>query len=50
MKFSDLPAWVPIVGAILAAGLWLGSLAQRVTNLENQELYLHGHIAVPGAK
>ena len=51
MKFSDMPAWVPVVGAILAAGLWLGALAQRVTNLENENIYLHGHIDMPsGAK
>ena len=50
MKWSDMPAWVPVVGAILAAGLWLGALAQRVTTLEHEQSYLHGNVTLPGAK
>lgn len=51
MKFSDMPAWVPVVGAILAAGMYIGALAQRVTTLENLQRYEHGTFQLPaGAK
>lgn len=36
--------WLPLIGAILSAGMWLGSLQQRVTQLEREELYSHGNI------
>jgi hypothetical protein len=47
LALSDIVALLTIVGMVLAAGLWLGSLERRVHDLESKELYLHGDVAVP---
>ena len=47
MKPSDVGVWITIAAAILAAGMWLGSLNTRVTTLEKTQDYLHGPIQVP---
>ena len=49
MTPSDLAPWLTIGAAILAAGLWLGRLDQRVASLERTQHYLHGTITVPEA-
>ena len=35
---------LPLVGAILAAGLYLGRLEQRVSELEEEQEYSHGDV------
>jgi hypothetical protein len=41
--------WQIIVGLILA-GMWLGSLQQRVNGLEHEQRYLHGTFTIPEGK
>ena len=50
MKFSEMPAWVPVVAALIAAGMYIGALAQRVTNIEREQEFYHGSYQVPGGK
>ena len=44
---AQLLPWLSLGAAILAAGLWLGKLDQRVTTLEKTDTYLHGAITLP---
>lgn len=42
VKAADLAPWLTLAGAILAAGMWLGALQQRVTQIEFENRYYHG--------
>lgn len=42
MRATDLAPWLTLAAAILAAGMWLGSLQQRVSQLEFESRYYHG--------
>jgi len=44
---SLVATWITVAAALLAAGLFLGRLDQRVTTLEQQQQYLHGRFTVP---
>lgn len=44
MKPSEMQVWLGIGALLLAAGIWLGQLNQRVSHLEANELYLHGKV------
>ena len=44
VDLSTIAPWLSIVAAILAAGMWLGNLAQRVSSLEANQSFLHGDI------
>lgn len=39
---KDLLQWWPLFAAILAAGIWLGTLNARVTALEQEQRFFHG--------
>lgn len=47
MTPDQIKTWLSIGAAILAAGIWLGSLQQRVAEIEKKQLYLHGEITLP---
>ena len=47
MKADDLLKWLPVLAAILAAGMWLGNLQSRVNALDREQHYIHGEVAVP---
>lgn len=47
MTGSQLAPWLTIGAAILAAGMWLGSLQTRVTVLEQRDHFLNGSYALP---
>jgi hypothetical protein len=47
MTPDQFKTWLGIGAALLAAGIWLGSLQQRVAQLERTQTYLHGAIHVP---
>lgn len=36
-----------LITTLVTAGMWLGSLQQRVNQLEQRDRYLHGIITVP---
>jgi hypothetical protein len=42
MKSQQIGLWFSVAAAILGAGMWLGSLESRVTQLEKNEIYFHG--------
>jgi hypothetical protein len=44
---NDIKSWLPVIAAILAAGMWLGALEHRVTSLEDHQKYEHGSYDVP---
>lgn len=44
---NDLKDWWPVLVGILLAGLWLGSLNARVTQLEKLHSYEHGSYDLP---
>lgn len=39
---DDLKTWMAIAGTLIAAGIWLGTLQNRITQLEHQQRYEHG--------
>ena len=39
-----------LMGMLLAAGMWLGSLEARVSSLERSAVYYHGSVNPEGAK
>jgi len=48
---QSLKDWWPVLATILAAGIWLGALQQRVVELERYQRYEHGSYNLPeGAK
>lgn len=44
---TDIKNWLPLLAALLAAGMWLGRLESRVSHLEQQQHYLHGTFDLP---
>ena len=44
---KGLRDWWPILVGILLAGLWLGALSQRVTELERRQRFEHGAYELP---
>lgn len=49
MRAQDLAPWLSLLAAVLGAGIWLGVLSNRVTQLEREGQYLHGTIQVPAS-
>lgn len=47
MTPSQLAPWLTLAAAVLAAGMWLGRLDQRVAAVEAEQRFLHGTFAVP---
>lgn len=47
MKPSEVVAWATIAAMLLAGGMFLGRIEQRIRQLESKQLYLHGDIHVP---
>lgn len=47
MTPDQMKAWLGVAAALLAAGIWLGSLSQRVSELERKSIYFHGNVVVP---
>ena len=41
---------IALIAAILAAGMWLGTLQNRVDNLEHQQRWLHGDMPAESAR
>jgi hypothetical protein len=50
MKPTDAQVWLGIGAMLLAAGMWLGALQQRVKSLEEKQTYVHGDLAVPSKR
>jgi hypothetical protein len=50
VTINDVPIgpWLTAGAAILAAGMWLGSLQQRVNQIEATQQYYHG-VVLPAA-
>lgn len=40
---------VTLIGMLLAAGIWLGTLQNRVQTLEKKQIYEHGDFALPSS-
>ena len=46
-ELQKLVALIALGSALVSAGMWAGSLAQRVAALEGRERYIHGTFDVP---
>jgi Mg2+/citrate symporter len=46
----DAKSLLAIVTALLAAGIWLGVLQNRVTQLERHQKFDHGTYTIPGGE
>jgi hypothetical protein len=42
MSTNQAAQWITVAGALVAAGIWLGSLQNRVAQLEKDQHYYHG--------
>lgn len=45
MSTNQAMQWITIGAALLAAGIWLGALQNRVQQLERGQTYYHGRLA-----
>lgn len=44
---AQLLPWLSLCAAVLAAGMYVGRLDQRITNLEALTHYMHGSFVIP---
>ena len=42
---TTVQQWIAVVGAVIAAGIWLGRLENRVAQLERTDTFIHGNTA-----